>query len=158
MRKVLAIAVMLIAPALAAQTPHQLSVQDEIALTRSELQADRQAIVTASLKLTDDESKKFWPMYRDYRADMDKPMDRLWNLFVSYGEKWDTLSSDDARKMLNEYFDIEKDVISTKMKWAGRMNKELKGTTVARFFQIDNKLDSILRLGASSEIPLIENK
>ena len=68
------VAVSLLAPVAIAQ----MTVHDEIALSRAQIQAERQAIVTATLDLTEAEAKVFWPLYRDYRAEVDKPIDRAW--------------------------------------------------------------------------------
>ena len=141
------------AVAISAQT-----VEDQIALSRSEVRADRQLIVTASLGLTEAESKVFWPLYRDYRADVEKQVDKMWNMFVKYGETWDTMSDADASKLLNDWLSTERDLAATKQKWAKKMSKQLSPVSVARFFQIDNKLDTIIRLEAAGEIPLVVKK
>ena len=143
----------LVAPAVQAQTVH-----DEIALSRAQIQADRQTIVFATLGLTEAESKVFWPLYRDYRADVEKQVDRLWDMFVKYGAKWDTLSDPEATALLDQWFSIEKDLAATKQQWAKKMAKQLPPVSVARFFQIDNKLDTIIRLEAAGEIPLVVKK
>ena len=134
------------------------TVEDQIALSRSEVRADRQLIVTASLGLTDEESKVFWPLYRDYRAEMDKPLDRAWSLLTTYADTWEAMSDADAGKALDEWLAIEVQQAEIRQRWAKKMGKELKPVTVARFFQIDNKLDSILRLEAAAEIPLVRKK
>jgi len=149
----LLVALLLVAPVLMAQTVH-----DEIAFTRAQIQADRQAIVAASLGLSEAQGKVFWPIYREYRQALDKPTDRLWAIMTKYGASWDAMHNDDAKAALNEWLDAERDAIQIKQKYAKRFAKELDGVTAARFFQIDNKLDTIVRLEAASGIPLVEAK
>ena len=50
----------------------QVSDTDYLQQLRAEIQTDRQALVAASLGLTDQEGEAFWPVYRDYRSDMAK--------------------------------------------------------------------------------------
>ncbi len=145
----------LILPVVTAQT---IGLQDAIAMSRAQIQSDRQAIVAQTLGLTEQQGQVFWPLYREYRAEIDKPVDRLWNLFTTYGENWQSMSNADATKLLNEYLTVEHDVITIKQKYAKKMNEKLDGVTVARFFQIDNKLDTILRLEGASEIPLVKKQ
>ena len=152
-KTIILIAALAIAPILCAQTVH-----DEIAFTRAQIQADRQAIVAASLGLTDEQGKTFWPLYREYRQQLDGPGDRAWNLFTKYGETWNSMNNEDATKALNEWLSIEKDIVSVKQKYAKKFAKEFGGVTAARFFQIDNKLDTIIRLEAAHEIPLVSGK
>jgi hypothetical protein len=153
MKKWIAIAALLVAPALIAQTIH-----DEIAFTRAQIQADRQGIIAASLSLTEPQATKFWPLYREYRQALEKPADRVWNLFTTYGQNWSSMTNDDAGKALNEWLSAERDTIEIKQKWAKRFSKELDPVTAARFFQIDNKLDTIIRLEAASQIPVMHAK
>jgi hypothetical protein len=153
MKKFVAAVALAVAPALFAQTVH-----DEIAFTRAQIQADRQGIVAASLGLTEAQGTKFWPLYREYRQALEKPSDRVWNLFTTYGQKWDSMSSDDAKNALNEWLSAERDTIEIKQKWAKRIAKDIDPVTAARFFQIDNKLDTIIRLEAASQIPVMSAK
>lgn len=146
------LAAALLAPAASAQT-----VQDQIALSRAEIQTERQAIVAQTLGLTEAQSALFWPLYKQYRAELDKPLDRAWNLFTTYGDKWDSMNDKDAATMLDQWLAVEKDMASIKQKWARKMAKTLGGTTAMRFFQADNKLDTIIRLEAAADIPLVTN-
>ena len=57
--------VALVAPAAYAQ-----STTDDVEITRSDIQADRKAIVAANLGLTDAEGTAFWPVYNAYRLEM----------------------------------------------------------------------------------------
>ena len=157
MKKMMLTAAVLVAATLSAPAQAQ-TVHDEIALSRSQIQADRQTIVSATLGLSEAESKIFWPLYRDYRADVEKQVDKMWDMFVKYGETWDTMSDGDASKLLNDWLSTERDLAATKQKWAKKMAKQLSPVSVARFFQIDNKLDTIIRLEAAGEIPLVVRK
>ena len=158
MKKIVGTTAILMVLAFGTSAVSAQTVEDQIALSRSEVRADRQLIVTASLGLTDEESKVFWPLYRDYRAEMDKPLDRAWSLLTTYADTWDAMSDADAGKALDEWLAIEVQQAEIRQRWAKKMGKELKPVTVARFFQIDNKLDSILRLEAAAEIPLVRKK
>jgi hypothetical protein len=131
-------------------------VHSQIALSRAEIETDRQAIVAATLALDEAHGKAFWGLYRDYRAEMDKPIGRIWKLFVDYGENWQTLTDANGAKLLTEYLAAEDQALHVKQKWASKITKALGGANAARFFQIDNKLDTIIRLETAASIPLIE--
>ena len=65
-------ALLLAAPAFA-----QLNVEDEIELTRSYIEANRKTIVAVNINFTDEESKIFWPVYKDYRTGAKEAGNRL---------------------------------------------------------------------------------
>ena len=44
----------------------------DLAVTRQQIQADRQAIVAQNLPLTEAQATAFWPLYQAYRAEVVK--------------------------------------------------------------------------------------
>ena len=129
-------------------------ILDEIALTRAAIQTRRQAIVTAAMDLTAPESQAFWPLYRDYRTDMAKVDDRLVNLIIVYAGNYNSLNDDMASKLLNDYLDIERARLDIKTQYVPRFLGVLPATKVARFYQVDNKLDKKIQAELAAEIPL----
>jgi hypothetical protein len=130
-------------------------LQTQIAFTRTQTEADRQAVVAATLDLEETDAEAFWPLYKAYRDEMGKPADRGWKFLIDLASKMDSLSNDDATKLMDEWFSIEKQMLDIKMKHAKLMSKKVPPALVAQFFQIDNKLDTLIRLDAAANIPLI---
>ncbi len=132
-------------------------VQHEIAITRTEIQAERQAIVADNLPLSEEQAKAFWPLYREYRGALAKAGDRSVAMIESYAKNYDTLSDEQAQSMVDEFFAIQKDELKIKTDWLPKFRKILPGKAMARFVQIENKLDAIIRFGLADEIPLVEH-
>jgi hypothetical protein len=128
----------------------------DIATDRATLQADRQAIVAANLPLTDAQAKTFWPMYNEYRGELGKLGDRYVDLVLDYAKNDPTLTDAQASGMLDEFFNIQKEELKIKTSWAPKFRKALPGKVVTRFYQIENKLDAIVRFDAADQIPLVE--
>ena len=138
------------------QTQEQQESQTRAAVevTRADIQADRQALVASNLPLTDEQAKVFWPLYRQYRAEMQTVGDRLVNLIDNYGQNYESLTDEQAAQMMKEYLKMQQDTIAIKNKYVPRFNKVLPAKTVMRFYQIENKMDLIVMLAVSSQIPL----
>ena len=143
---------------LVAVTPSLAQVHDEVALTRQEIQTERQAIVAENLQLSDAEGKTFWPMYRDYRNEMARNGDRTVKLIHDYAASYDTMTDEQATALLDEALAIQKDELRIKSTWVAKFRKSFSPKTVMRFFQIENKLDAIIKVGVAGEIPLVEPK
>src|SRR5262245_10365178 len=47
-------------------------ITNDVELTRAAIQVRRQALVTAAMDLDPKQADGFWPLYRDYRAEMAK--------------------------------------------------------------------------------------
>ena len=133
-------------------------VHHEVEMSRSQIQADRQAIVAANLPMTEPQSAAFWPLYREYRAEMAKVGDRTVGLIESYAKNMDTMTDPQAKQMLDEFFAIRKQETKIMSSWAGKFGKVLPPKGVARFYQIENKLDAIIRYEVAATVPLIEHK
>ena len=132
----------------------QESQRSQVEVTRSEIQSDRQAIVASNLPLTDEQAKAFWPLYREYRNDMQTVNDQLVNLVQEYGQQYQSLNDQQAADLMKRYLKYQKEVTAVKEKYAPRFAKVLPQTTVLRFYQIENKMDTIVMLSVAAQIPL----
>jgi hypothetical protein len=130
------------------------TIQSDIAVTRADIQADRQAIVADSMKLADAQATAFWPVYRNYRAELAKLGDRTVKLVTDYATNYDTLTDAQASSLTTEFLSIQKDTLKVKEKFVPKFNAVLSPKLVMRFFQIENKLDTILMIDAVDGIPL----
>jgi len=137
-------------PGLRAQTS-----QDPIAVARTSLHADRQSVVKEALQLTDTESGNFWPLYQQYRADMDKIGDALLKNIREYARYYPNVPDDRAQKLLSEYLALEKSFVSTRATYLVRFGKILPGSKAMRLAQVENRLDLAVRLAIASGVPVI---
>jgi hypothetical protein len=128
---------------------------EEIQLTRAVIQAERQAIVTQAMDLTPDEMQGFWPLYREYRLEAMKVGERILSLILSYADNYENLTDNVADKLLAEFVSIEKERARVKAKYLPRFKKVLPSKKVARFYQIENKLDIAVLYEIAQEIPLV---
>jgi hypothetical protein len=129
-------------------------VQSDIAVGRSDIQADRQAIVAHNMKLTDAQATAFWPVYREYHNELAKNGDRLVNLVTQYGTAYGTLTDEQATTMTKEYISIQQEKLKVTEKFIPKFDKALPPKLVMRYLQIENKLDVILMTAAVDGIPL----
>jgi len=63
-----------------------------------------------------------------------------------------------AAALMSDYMSIQRDELKTRERWLGKMKKDLPIKTVLRFFQIENKLDAIVRAETLRVIPLVRNQ
>lgn len=132
--------------------------ESDIAVARGDLQADRQAIVAANLTLTETEAAAFWPLYREYRAEVAKIGDLNLKVITDYAKAYSdgSLTDPQALELTKSALKQQKASIELKDKYLSKFSKILPGKTTARFFQIENKLDAIVAMGIADEIPLVE--
>ena len=140
------------------QKPTEAQVREAAALTRAQLQSDRQAVVAANLPLNGEQAAAFWPVYREYRNEMQKLGDRSLALIVDYAKSFESMTDEQATKLIDDYLSIEKDMVKVRSDWAPKFRKILPATAVLRFYQIENKIDAILKFDAADQVPLVQLK
>lgn len=130
------------------------NIQDAIEIVRSVVKADRQAVVAAALQLTEAESTAFWPVYHQYRADMDTLNGGVVKLVLEYAKVYPDVPEDRAKAMLKELGDLEKELVTTRNSYLRKVGKVLTATKTLRFAQVESRLDLAIRLELAASIPL----
>jgi len=130
-------------------------LEPAIQMLRQEVGKDRREIDKANMLLTNSEAARFWPIYDKYRAEMSKLGDRRVKLITDYAANRTSMSEDEGHRLLKEALDIDKERTELKEDYVKKFNKELSARTTARFFQIDQKLDSAVDASLAARIPLI---
>ena len=141
------------APPAGAET--QKEGMEEIQLTRAMIQVERQAIVTQAMDLTPEEMEGFWPLYREYRLEAAKIGDRIVALIQRYANNYDDLTDATADKLLTDFVRVEQARASLKAKFLPKFKKVLPAKKVARFYQLENKLDIAILSEMADSIPLV---
>ncbi len=136
--------------------PAVVNHTDVIALQRSYLQLRQQKIVLDNLQLTPQESETFWPIFRKYQNDFEPLGDRLVALILTFNEKFESMTDDEATQMLKEAQDIQQAENDLKRSYVEQFSQVLSPKKVLRFYQIDNKIRTEIRYNLSLEIPLLE--
>jgi len=144
------------APVFAQVNPAFADVSDVIEMVRSLVRIERKAAVEQNMQLTPAESQAFWTLYNEYEAERTKVNDRAVKVVTDYAAAYPDVGDERAKTLLAESFDVESDVIALKKKYARRFEKVLAPARVARFFQIERKLDAVQNVRLAEEIPLVD--
>lgn len=132
------------------------AAQANLDVLRDAIRANKKALVAVNLGLTDAEAKEFWPVYDRYEKDLKGVNDRLVQVIDDYTSHFKDLSNDQARKLVDDYLAVEEDRAKVRRTYVGDFAKALPGKKVARFYQIENKMDAIIRYDLAATIPVVE--
>jgi hypothetical protein len=150
-------AALILAALAALGAPYAVRAQsrhDEQQLLIAQIQADKYAIVLRSMELDDAQVQAFTPIYDEYQLERKKLFDRTADLLNLYASSYESMTDDTGRKILKDWFALQDDEVALTRKYAKRLEKALPPAKVVRFVQIENKLDTLLRLKAEDKIPL----
>ncbi len=142
----------------AAEPPAGGAAEASLDVLLNAIQSNRKAFVAANLKLTDSEAAGFWPVYDRYAKEIAALGDRLEAVVQDYTASFNDLSDDKAMKLVAEYLAIEGDRVAVKRAYVDQFAKSLPGRKLARLYQIENKMDAVIRYDLAESIPVIEEQ
>jgi hypothetical protein len=158
-------ATMLFAGPLAAQTAtakapaDPAKIQAEIDKAIEKLRVDARAgkadILGKTMKLDSQQAAAFWPVYKQYEAEAKALGDERLGIIQDLSDHFDSLDDVKAKALLERQLALEDKKLALTKKTKDEMLKVLPAKTVARFFQVDSRLNKLVELTVASEIPLV---
>jgi hypothetical protein len=116
----------------------------------------KKLIVMQNMEFTADEGEFFWPVYDGVQKELFQTNQRAAKLIVAYASAFQTLTDDQAAKIVAEYFDIQKSRTAILEGAMEKLAKGLPAKKVFRYLQVENKLEAIARHELAREIPLAQ--
>jgi hypothetical protein len=119
-----------------------------------QIQTNRRGVYADYLKLTDAESKAFWPIYDEYEAKSKVLVDQYVAMVNKFADEYDTLTDAQASEILKERTTIERNRLDLKIKYTDRIAKALPGTKALRYAQLESRIENLTQRNIYTLIPL----
>jgi hypothetical protein len=132
------------------------SASGNMEILRGKIRADKKLVVAANMDLTETEANAFWPIYQEYQTDLAKANERIGNLIGEYAENYQSMTDQTAKKLLDKSIILERDRLTLRVFYLPRFQKALPSIKVARYYQIENKIQAILQYELAENIPLVK--
>jgi hypothetical protein len=129
---------------------------DSMQLVRDKIRANMKLLIAENLQLTESEAKAFWPVYGNYQKGMSALNDRMIKLIKDYANNYQTMSDQTAKRLLDESLAIEAERLKLRQAYLPRFRKVLREKQVARYFQLENKIQAAVSYELAAEIPLVK--
>ena len=122
--------------------PLSAQISPEFEKTREAMQRQKDDVIAADMKLTEEEGKAFWPLYQEYQEALRKLQDRSFKLLAEYAQEREneTFTDQKAKALLDEYMAIEREDLWLKRIYLEKFSKRLPAKKVMRYFQLENKV------------------
>lgn len=131
------------------------SVDEEIAMLRSDLRSTRKQVIAANMKLTDSEAEKFWPIYNQYINDLVDINNAKYALIKEYLQNAN-MTEEQADSLSKRWVEVDASVVQLRLKYIPIFRKALSAKGTAMFFQIDRRVQMMIDLQLASAIPLVQ--
>lgn len=127
----------------------------DVEFVRKKIKTGKKEIVEKNMVLTVEEREAFWPLYGEFQAELQKVNDRLLKLIEAYVDAYETMTDKQAKTLLDDYYRVEKKRLSLKQSYVKKFRRKLPSKTVTRYFQLENKIEAIMKVELAGAIPLV---
>jgi hypothetical protein len=124
-------------------------------VARAELRTEKSALMTEAMMLSDAQSEKFWPIYREYENELDKISDTRLSSLKMFAENYDSMTDKTADGLISNMFALDEDRVKLRKKYYKKMKKALDSVMAARFAQVDRQISTLVDLEIMQMVPLI---
>ena len=120
------------------------------------IQSDRAAIVMRSMDLTPEESKKFTPLYEKFQKELGPSRKEMGRAILDFVNADAKLTDANAQRLATQVLAADREQARLHEKHFKELLKVLPARKAARYMQIENKLDAVVRYETAKAIPLAQ--
>jgi hypothetical protein len=163
MRSTIATAVLLLASGAAAQVQspqtnerdsRTLNLSAYAELLRSDVRAQKVAIITEVMGFSEAEDAAFWPIYREYDLEMSRLGDERMALIADYAKQYSKLTDAMADTLASKALDLEARRQAARKSCYERVKASLSPRTAMRFLQVEHQLQLLIDLQVAASLPV----
>jgi hypothetical protein len=136
-------------------TAQELNLQEYVKLLRQNVRSEKTQLMGAMMQLDPDEAAKFWPIYRDYDAELTKLNDLRVANIEEYSKSYDQMTDEKADQLVRTAIQYQQQRDELLGKYYGQLRDALGGITAARFLQVEHQLLLIIDLQIASRLPIV---
>lgn len=125
---------------------------------RTELRSSRKQVMAATLKLTDAEATRFWPVYDRYAAERSTIKDAQYELVAEYANKFGKFDDKTATDFITRWLDCDVKLTQLRARYVPIVGGVLPGVKAATFFQVDRRLSMMIDLKIASLLPIMQSQ
>ena len=127
-----------------------------IAQLRKDARAEKADIIAGTMEFNASEAAAFWPLYKSYETAQKTVGDEKVSIIKDYAAHYDTLTDAKATELVGRLQALETKTVATKQDFLKSLQGVLPAKKVARYYQVENRIQLLVDLSLASEIPLVQ--
>ena len=144
--------------ALVSVSSYSQSDNDYLEIARDVLKTEKKAVIAEVMQLTDTESQPFWVLYNEYQGKLYLVQNKRIALIQDFSENYESLTDEKADQLWVASMAYSKEILKLEGQYYKKFKKILPAGKAARFFQAENKIETMIDANLALEIPLIDTK
>jgi len=133
------------------------NIYNYLQVLRSDFNSGKVELVNGIMKLSANDAKKFWPLYREYEAELGKLAVTRTELVAEFvqAHKQGTFDNAKAKNVAKRWFRGQRERLNLLEKYHGKIEKVLSAVQAGQFLQIENQIGLFIDITIASEMPLV---
>ncbi len=152
MKKLLSIAIIVF---IGLQAFGQNSSVSEEEMIRSYFKLSKKSLFESNMKLTDEQSVVFWPIYNKFESESSELQDDRIAFLKEYAENFENITDEQADTFVTKVFKYRKKMQALEMKYYKQMKKATTAKVATRFMLIDQYVQSAIRHQIMETLPYV---
>jgi hypothetical protein len=140
----------------AAQTTAPPAADQALDQLRKDARAGINTLITGSMQFSSDDAVKFWPLYKTYEQTRKGLTDERIAIIKDFAQNYAAMNDAKALELMQRALSLEDKLAAAKRAFLAELQKSFPGKTVARFYQVNNRIDMLIDLQFASEVPLVK--
>src|SRR5580765_2601671 len=124
-----------------------------VTLMRSDIRAQKVAIITDLMRFTEEEDAKFWPVYREYETALAKINDDRIALIKQYADSYTSLTDATADEIATRALGLDARRHALIVEYYDRFKKVVAPKTAARYLQVERQIQLLIDLQIAANLP-----
>jgi hypothetical protein len=141
-----------------ASTINAQSGNDYLEISRDVLKIEKKAAIADVMELSETESQPFWNLYNEYQGKLYTIQNKRIDVIKDFAKHYDNLSDEKANELWLNYMAYQNDILKLKKKYYKKFKMILPAGKAARFFQAENKIETLVNAQLALEIPMIKTQ
>jgi hypothetical protein len=127
-----------------------------IDMMRSDLRAERAALIQEEMEFTQQEADAFWPIFKKYENEIRKINDQRIENIGKYAENYFSMTDGLAEQLAKKSLELDIKEAYVRKKYFREFNRVLPAKRAVKFYQIDTLIGLLVRAQVASELPFME--
>lgn len=130
-------------------------MEDANPFFRMTFNKEKRSVVEEFMQLSESEASRFWSIYNQYETERQHLGTSWLRLIDDYSERYETISDDQAREMMESSFSLRRDILKLERKYFKKMSKALSPSVATQWIQLEEFIITSLRLEVMEEVPFV---
>ncbi len=134
------------------------SDNDYLEIARDVLKVEKKAAIADVMDLSETESQPFWNLYNEYQGKLYTVHNKRIDGIKYFAKNYENMDDEKSNELWMKYMGYQSELLKLKKSYYKKFNKILPAGKTVRFFQAENKIETLVNAELALEIPMIETK